>query len=127
MPRRRTPGSKASRYQNKGAEVVLPTRNLAGKARSARPGSDLDRGEVIRNDLTQYIQNAISGVRNRQNINEVIRTLMREDGLFSSSANSMVALASQSGFRLAGRDSGGAMSMEVMSLAYVVLIPYETG
>ena len=126
MPTRRTPGSKASRYQNKGAEVVLPTRNLAGKARSARPGSDLDRGEAIRNTLTQYIADAISGVRNRQNINEIIRVLMREDGLFSSSANSMVALASQSGFRLAGRDAGGAMSMEVMSLAYVLMDRFNT-
>lgn len=122
----RSPGSKSSRYASQGADVILPTRNLAGKARAARPGSDLDRGESIRNNLTQYIENAISGVRNRQNINEVIRVLMREDGLFSSSANSMVALASQAGWRLAGRDSTGAMSLEVMSVAYSIMDRFNT-
>ena len=64
--------------------------------------------------------------RNRTDVNEIIRVLMREDGLFSSAANSMVALAAKSGYRLAGFDSAGAMSVEVMSAAYSILDKFDT-
>lgn len=109
------------KQQSVGNDVVLPTRNLAGKARAARPGSDLDRGQAIRNELNQYVSNAISEIRNRSDVNDIIRALMREDGLFSSAANAMVALAANSGFKLAGRDSTGAMSLEVMAAAYSLM------
>lgn len=107
--------------QSIGSGVVMPTRNLAGKARAQRPGSELDRGQVIRNDLNQYISNAISEIRNRTDVNDIIRALMREDGLFSSAANAMVALAANSGYRIAGYDSTGAMDMDVMSAAYSLM------
>ena len=123
---RKTPGTKGSRFQATGAEVVLPSRNLAGKSRAKRPGSGLDKGQSISNPLNRYVANAIQNIRNRSDINEIIRTLMREDGLFSSAANSLVALSSNSGFRLAGYDSTGAMSTEVMAAAYNVLDRFST-
>lgn len=126
MARPRTPGSKNSRYRQAGADVVLPTKNLAGKARAKRPGSDLDSGQAIRNNLNRYTANAIKKIRDRTDVNEIIRALMREEGLFSSAANSMVALAANSGFRLAGYNSAGAMDVEVMSLAYSVMDRFST-
>jgi hypothetical protein len=125
-PKRSSPGSKASRFQNTGAEVILPSKNLAGKARAKRPGSDFDRGQSIRNTLNQYTAKAIEQIRNRSDINEIIRALMREDGLFSSAANSMVALSANSGFRIAGYNSAGAMDLGVMSMAYSIVDRFST-
>lgn len=122
----RNPGSKSSRYRNAGLDIVLPTRNLAGKARAKRPGSELKRGDTITNTLNRYTANAINSVRNRSDINEIIRTLIREDGLFSSAANSMVALSVGAGYRIAGYDSSGAMSLEVMAVAYSILDRFST-
>lgn len=117
----RTPNSKGSRYAVTGVDVVLPTRNLAGKARAKRPGSDQDRGSTITNELNRYAAKAIADIQNRTDINEIIRTMGREDGIFSSALNSMVALSAGAGFRLAGYDASGEMSMEVMALAYSIL------
>lgn len=117
----RTPGSTGSRYRTTGADVILPSRNLAGKARAQRPGSDQDRGSAITNTLTRWAANAINNVQNKTDINDIIRTLIREDGLFSSAANSMVALSTGAGFRVAGYNSQGAMDTGVMSLAYLIL------
>ena len=102
-------------------EFVLPSGNLAGKSRSKSPTSSLDRGQSVRNTLRTYAANAINNVRNRTDIIEMIRTLMREDGLFSSASNSMVALASGAGFRIAAYNSTGAMDIGVMSAAYTML------
>jgi len=118
---KRSPGSASSRYQQAGSNVVLPTRNLAGKARAKRPGSDFDRGQSIRNELNQYVSKAIRDIRERSDVNDIIRTLMREDGLFSSAANSMVALAANSGYRLACYNAEGAMDLAVMGTAYSLL------
>ncbi len=126
MATQKTPGSKGSRYQNKGVDVILPTRNLAGKARAQRPGSELERGSTISNDLKRYVANAIANIRNRSDINEIIRTLIREDGLFSSAANSMAALSIGAGFRIAGFNSSGAMDMQVMGTAYAILDRFST-
>lgn len=117
----RTPGSSGSRYTNAGKDVVLPRRNLAGKAKAQRPGSDTESGQTIRNEFSRYTQNAIDTIRGRSDINEIIRTLLREEGIFSSAGNAMVSLASNSGFRLAGLDPNGAMSTEVMALAYTLM------
>lgn len=103
------------------ADVILPSKKLAGKAKAKRPGSDLKKGEALQNSLSQYTANAISSVRTRTDVNDIIRTLMREDGLFSSAANSMTALATGSGFRIAGYNSSGAMDSGVMSIAYSLL------
>ena len=110
-----------STQQVAGSSVVLPKTKLAGVAKAQRPGSDLERGQEIRNTLQTYSPSAINSVRTRSDVNEIIRTLTQEDGLFSSAANSMVALASKSGFRLAGYDETGVMSSEVMAAAYSVL------
>lgn len=126
MARTRTPNSKGSKYRQEGAWVILPSRNLAGKARAKRPGSDAKRGDAIRNTIGTYVQNAIGEVRNRQDVNEILRVLMREDGLVSNASNSMVALASQSGYRIAGYDASGAMSMEVMAVAYSLVDRFNT-
>lgn len=123
--KRAAPGSKTSTVA-KPAAVVLPSRNLAGKAKAARPGSDLKRGDPISNTLNRYVEKAVKEIRNRSDVNEIIRTLMREDGLFSSAANSMVALASNSGFRIAGYDGTGAMSLDVMAAAYSVMDRFST-
>ena len=124
---RRTPGSQGSRFRQVGTgDVILPTRNLAGKARAQRPGSDQDRGTAITNALTRYTANAINQVQNKTDINDIIRTLIREDGLFSSAANSMVALSTGAGFRLAGFDSTGAMDLGVMALAYSLMDRFST-
>ena len=123
---KRAASSKATKAPNSGATFVLPSKNLAGKARAQRPGSDLDRGQSISNSLNRYAANAIQNIRNRSDINEIIRTLMREDGLFSSAANSMVSLAAGSGYRLAGYDAAGAMDLSVMSMAYSMLDRFGT-
>lgn len=117
----RSPGSKGSRYNSVGSEVVLPRNNLAGKSRAKRPGSDLDRGQTIRNENAQYVAQSIDQIRTRANVNDVIRDLLREEGLFSAAGNAMVSLASNSGYRLAGHDSTGTMDMEVMGLGYVLM------
>lgn len=109
-----------------GVSFVLPSKNLAGKARAKRPGSDLGRGQAISNTLNRYVAKAIKDVRNRTDINEIIRTLMREDGLFSSAANSLVALSANSGFRISGYNSSGAMDLSVMSMAYSVMDRFST-
>lgn len=121
----RTAGSQ-TKAPNSGATFVLPSKNLAGKARAKRPGSDLDRGQSISNSLNRYVADAIKSIRNRSDINEIIRTLMREDGLFSSAANSMVALAAGSGFRIAGYSAEGAMDLGVMSMAYSMMDRFST-
>lgn len=112
---------RSPRTSTQGASVVLPKRNLAGKARAKRPGSDFDRGQAISNTLNRYVATAIKDVRNRTDINDIIRTLMREDGLFSSAANSMVALAANSGFRIAGYTAEGAMDTGVTAVAYSLI------
>lgn len=116
----------AAQAPNSGATFVLPNKNLAGKSKAKRPGSDLDRGQSISNSLNRYVANAIQNVRNRSDINEIIRTLMREDGLFSSAANSMVALAAGSGFRIAGYNAQGAMDLSVMGMAYAMMDRFST-
>lgn len=114
-------GRTTPRTQNSGASVLLPKRNLAGKARAKRPGSDFDKGQSIRNELNSYVANAIRNIRERSDVNQIIRILMREDGLFSSAANSMVALAANSGYRLACYNAEGAMDLAVMGTAYSLL------
>lgn len=86
----------------------------------------MDRGQSISNSLNRYVSSSIKDVRNRTDINEIIRTLMREDGLFSSAANSLVALSANSGFRIAGYNSAGAMDLGVMSMAYSVMDRFST-
>ena len=107
-------------------QVVLPSSGLVGKVRSARPGSDLKRGESIRNDSNNYTANAINNVRTRTDVNEIIQILMSEDGIFSSAANAMVALAAKSGFRIAAYSAEGVMDSEVMSVAYSILDKFDT-
>lgn len=108
------------------SNVILPTQSLAGKVRAQRPGSDLKRGDAMTNSLNKYEASAINKVRTRTDINEIIRTLCREDGLVSSAANSMVALASKSGFRLAAYNAEGVMDIEVMSAAFSVIDKIDT-
>ena len=116
-----------SRSAVKGSSnVILPSGSLVGKIRSARPGGDLGKGEAIQNNLNQYIATAINAVRTRSDINEIIRTLMREDGLFSSAANSMVAIATKSGYRLAAYNSAGVMDSGVMTAAYSIIDKIDT-
>lgn len=105
--------------------IILPD-NLVGKVKAARPGSQLKRGESLRNDLKRYEASAINKVRTRTDVNEIIRTLMREDGLFSSAANSMVALAAKSGYKLAAYNAEGIMDTEVMAVAYSIIDKIDT-
>ena len=104
----------------------MPKRNLAGKSKTKRPGSDLDRGQSIRNELNSYTAKAIKDIRARSDVNQIIRTLTREDGLFSSASNSMVALAANSGYRIAGLNGQGAMDLAVMSAAYTIMDAFTT-
>ncbi|QBJ04572.1 portal protein [Pseudomonas phage Lana] len=106
--------------------MILPTRNLAGKARAKRPGSDQKNGSTIPNPLKTFNQNAINNISSRTDVNEIIRLLCREDGMFSSAANSMAAISVGTGFRLAGYDATGAMSIEVMSAAYSLMDGFST-
>lgn len=122
----KTPGSKGSRYAATGAQVILPTRNLAGKSRAKRPGSDLDKGDTISNTLKKFNLSAISNISSRTDVNEIIRLLCRENGMFSSAANSMAAISVGTGFRIAGYDATGAMSLEVMGLAYSIMDAFST-
>lgn len=124
--KQRTPGSKSSRYGEVTPGTILPTRKLAGKAKAQRPGSEQDRGQTIRNNVNSYVASAIKAIRDRSDVNEIIRTLAREDGLFSSAMNSMVAISVGSGFRIAGRDPSGAMSLEVMAVAYSLFDRFNT-
>lgn len=122
----KSPGSKGSRYKNIGSDVVLPKSNVAGKARAKRPGSDNDIGQTIRRTNTQYNPATTDAIRTRADVNTIIRELMREEGIFSSAANAMVSLASNSGFKIAGYDSGGAMNLEVMGMAWNLLDKLNT-
>lgn len=122
----KTPGSKGSRYAAASAQVILPTRNLAGKARAKRPGSDQKNGSAITNTLKKFDQNAINNISSRTDVNEIIRLLCRENGMFSSAANSMAAISVGEGFRLAGYDATGAMSSEVMAIAYSLMDGFST-
>lgn len=126
MATKQTPGTKGSRYAATGADVILPTRNLAGKSRAKRPGSDQKKGSAITNTLKKFNQNAINNISSRTDVNEIIRLLTREDGMFSSAANSMAAISVGAGFRLAGYDSTGMMSTEVMALAYSIMDRFST-
>lgn len=123
---RSTPGSKGSRYTQKGADVVLPKGKVAGKARAQQPGSDLSRGDTIRNQNAQYIKESIKAIRDRTDVTEVIKLLLREEGLFSSAGNSMVSIGASSGFRIAGYDSAGSMDIDVMSLGYLLMDRLDT-
>ena len=102
MAAAKTPGSKASKYAATGADVILPSKNLSGKAKAKRPGSEQDKGSAITNKLLTFALNDISNISTRKDVNEIIRQLIREEGLFSSAANSMVALSTGEGWRLAG-------------------------
>jgi hypothetical protein len=117
----RNPSSRTSRYATTGAAVVLPSRNLAGKARAAKPGSDVDRGDVITNSLTKFQANAINNVASKTDVNEIIRLLIREEGLFSAAANSMVAISTGAGFRIAGYTADGSMDLGVMAMAWSIM------
>lgn len=117
----KTPDTKGSRFRTTGAQVILPSRNLSGTAKAKRPGSDQQRGTAITNKLNQFAANAIENVSKRTDINEIIRVLTREDGLFGGASNSMVALSVGAGFRLAGYDATGAMSSEVMAMGYSIM------
>jgi hypothetical protein len=108
------------------AEYTLPTVNLAGKARAKRPGSDIKKGQSIKNELNTYNALSIAQVRTRRDVNEIIRTLMREEGLFSSAANAMVALSAGAGFRIAGYRDDGTMDVSVMSAAYDIVDGFDT-
>lgn len=121
-----TPGSRGSRYESVGSDVVLPRNKLAGKSRAKRPGSEQDRGQQIRNEFRQYIPGGIESIRSRSDITEIIKTLMREEGIFSSSGNAMVSIAANSGWKIAGYDMSGTMSTEVMSLGYVLMDRLDT-
>ena len=126
MATTKTPGSASSRYAFKGADVILPSRNLAGKARAKRPGSELDKGSTIANNLKNFSNTAINNISSRTDANEIIRLLTREEGLFSSAANSMVAISCGAGFRIAGYDASGSMSTEVMGMAYSIMDQFST-
>lgn len=121
MATTKTPGTTGSRYRTTGSDVILPKRNLAGKARAKRPGSDQDRGTSIKNNLIRWTADAINKIQNKTDINDIIRTLIREEGLFSSAANSMVALSTGAGFRIAGYNAEGMMDIGVMSMAYSLM------
>lgn len=122
----RTPGSKGSRYNKVGSDVVLPKNKLAGKSRAKRPGYDVDRGQQIRNEHLQYIPGGIESIRNRSDVTEVIKTLLREEGLFASAGNAMVSLASNSGWKIAGYSQGGVMDIDIMGMGYVLMDRLDT-
>lgn len=120
-----SPSKPKSRYAiaaGKGdSAVILPKRNLAGKSRALRPGSDLDRGATITNTLNRYTRTAINNVASKTDITDIIRTLIREDGLFSSAANSMVALSTGAGIRMMGFNSAGVPDIAVTTAAYNII------
>lgn len=124
--RNRTPGSRGSRYTSKGSDVELPRNNLAGKARAKRPGTDLDRGDSIVNRNARYIGESIKSIRDRTDVTEVIKTLLREEGIFSSAGNSMVSIGANSGYRIAGYDSSGTMDLDIMALGYLLMDRLDT-
>lgn len=99
----------------------MPKGKVAGKARANRPGSEQDSGQTIRKTNAQYTPATMDTIRTRAEVNTIIRELIRDEGIFSSAANAMVSLAANSGYKIAGYDSAGAMSLEVMSTAYVLL------
>jgi hypothetical protein len=108
------------------AEYNLPKVNLAGKARAKRPGSDIEKGQSIRNVLNSYSALSIAQVRTRSDVHEIIRTLMQEEGLFSSAANAMVALSAGSGYKIAGYRDDGTMDASVMGAAYDIVDGFDT-
>jgi hypothetical protein len=105
---------------------VLPKNNLAGKARAKRPGYDLNRGDSIVNENARYLKESIKSIRDRSDVTEVIKLLLREEGMFSSAGNSMVSIGANSGFRIAGFDSAGVMDIDVMALGYLLMDRLDT-
>ena len=114
------PSAANSRYKEIGSGVVLP-KKTAGVAKASRPGSTVAKGGSITNDYANFATTSIQEIRDRTDVNEAIRALLREEGIFSNAGNSMVSIAANSGFRLAGYDSTGAMSLEVMALAWSLI------
>lgn len=107
-------------------KVELPNMKMATKVKSTRPGADAKRGDSIPNGLRSYVATAINAIRSRSDVYEIIKTLIREDGLFSSAANSMVALASKSGYKVAAYSAEGEMDLQIMAAAYTVIDKLDT-
>lgn len=131
MPRRKSPSQRAaattpnpsatnSRYKEIGSGVVLP-KKAAGVAKASRPGSSIAKGGSITNDYANFATTSIQEIRDRTDVNDAIRALLREEGIFSNAGNSMVSIAANSGYKLAGYDSSGAMSLEVMAMAWSLI------
>lgn len=116
----KNPSATNSRYKNIGADVILPKGKIAGKSRAQTPSSDQDKGATIRNEISNYSAFSIDDVRDRTDVHEIIKTLLREEGVFSSAGTSMVSLASNTGVKIAGFDMAGNMDIGVMSAAWVI-------
>lgn len=99
----------------------IPNVKLVGKVAPKR-----EKGEAIPNPNTRFQANSIKQARDRTDVNEIIRWLMQEEGLFSSATQSMVAIASKSGYKLAAYRSDGVMDLGVMETAFNLLDSINT-
>lgn len=99
---------------------------IANRVQTQTPSQGASRGEALRNTTSQFLASAIGQAKSRTDVNEIIRMLMREEGLFSSATQSMVAIASKSGYRIAGFNAEGVMDLGVMDSAYSILDSIDT-
>lgn len=85
--------------QGSGLPVVTLPSSVASKARSQAPGANLDRDAQLRQDNRLATNQSINTMRLEQSAPAMMRKLVEADGLASTAAVNLVAMA-ESGWRL---------------------------
>lgn len=105
-------------------KVVLPRRLVAG-ARSARPGDDLDKGNVLPSRDPRHFNTDIAELRARARTAEAVRELAARDGTLSAAVHAFVQVAN-SGLTVTAYGQDHQFSAEGTALAQGVLASFDT-
>lgn len=104
---------------------VLPKR-MAGKVKSTTPASSVAARNEITNPDSRFVEEMSLVLRQRGDVNAIIKAMATEDGMMSSALFSMVQIAN-SGYKLAAYDTvTGEMSSEGTVAAYRVVNAMDT-
>lgn len=108
--------------KDKAQTFELPRLKVAGKTRAYGASGTNKKGDKIsRNDRYDKAKQSSATVRSRTSVNEVIKELATSDGIFSAAVNAAVTISTNKGYKVAGFDDTGVMSLDVMDAAYRVL------
>lgn len=124
MADNKTPNSPRSRYVNQGQATVKKVRT--GAAKAAGPSNGSSKGDTLTNELENWRNRGSSSTRSRSSVNEIIKMLCQEEGIFSSAAQAAVSISSNAGFRIAGYNGAGQMDLAVMQAAWSVVDMLDT-